>query len=91
MDQVNRRSRLEIYFEVLSAINAGVTKPTRIMYATNLSFTSLNEVLATLQQSQFIREERRKRAQYFITQKGQDALLYYTKSIQGLRSIRIDV
>ena len=36
-----RRSRLEIFFDVLAIIARGVSKPTRIMYKTNLSWTSM--------------------------------------------------
>ena len=55
-----RRSRLEIYFDVLDVNDKGTAKPTRIMYETNLSWTSLCNVFETLINSDFIREQKRK-------------------------------
>ena len=43
-----RRSKLNIMLSVLSTVKEGVDKPTRIMYATNLSWNPLNEVLRSL-------------------------------------------
>ncbi|MCW3987267.1 MAG: hypothetical protein NWE87_03010 [Candidatus Bathyarchaeota archaeon] len=80
-----RRSRLEIYFDVLKTIENGTEKPTRIMYETNLSWTSLISVFATLIDSDFIRAEKNKTSKrYFITAKGKNALSYHLKSLEGL-------
>ena len=80
-----RRSRLEIYFDILKVIDRGTHKPTRIMYKTNLSWTSLNEIFKTLIKGGFIREELRKKSKrYHITDKGKNALYYYLKSLDGL-------
>ena len=79
-----RRSRLEIYFDVLKVIDKGTDKPTRIMYETNLSWTSLCSVFDTLINSDFIREEKRKSSKrYHITEKGRNALSHHTKSVEG--------
>jgi predicted transcriptional regulator len=79
-----RRSRLEIYFDVLKVIDKGTNKPTRIMYETNLSWTSLCSVFDTLINSDFIREEKRKSSKrYHITEKGRNALSYHMKSVEG--------
>ena len=79
-----RRSRLEIYFDVLKVIHKGTNKPTRIMYETNLSWTSLCSVFETLISSDFIREEKRKSSKrYHITEKGRNALDYHMKSVEG--------
>ena len=40
-----RRSKLEIYLDVLSSIHEGISKPTRIMYSANLSWKALNKIL----------------------------------------------
>ena len=80
-----RRSRLEIFFDVLAVIERGVSKPTRIMYKTNLSWTSLHDVFDTLIEGGFILEEvvaTSKR--YSITEKGQNALAYHLRSLEGL-------
>jgi predicted transcriptional regulator len=80
-----RRSRLDIFFDVLAVIEQGVYKPTRIMYKTNLSWTSLHEVFGTLVNGGFIREEKHNnKKKYSITDKGRRALLYHRKSIDGL-------
>ncbi|KON29399.1 hypothetical protein AC480_03275 [miscellaneous Crenarchaeota group archaeon SMTZ1-55] len=79
-----RRSRLEIYFDVLKVIHKGTRKPTRIMYETNLSWTALCSVFETLLSSDFIREEKRKSSKrYHITEKGKNALDYHVKSVEG--------
>ena len=43
-----RRSRLEIYFDLLKVVENGVIKPIRIMYKTNLSWKTLHEILSVL-------------------------------------------
>ena len=80
-----RRSRLEIYFDILEVINKGITKPTQIMYKTNLSWIVLQEMFETLMKGGFIREENEKSSQrYFVTEKGKNALSYHMKSLEGL-------
>ena len=84
-----RRSRLEIFFDVLAVIDRGVRKPTRIMYKTNLSWTSLHDIFETLIDDGFILEEdvgTSKR--YSITEKGQNALAYHLRSLEGLVDIQ---
>ena len=76
---------MEIYFDVLKTIENGTEKPTRIMYETNLSWTSLISVFAALIDSDFIRAEKNKTSnRYFITAKGKNALSYHLKSLEGL-------
>ncbi|MDQ1280178.1 MAG: 45 protein [Thermoproteota archaeon] len=82
---MSRRSRLEIQFEILDVIERGVTKPTQIMYKTNLSWNVLQDTLSTLIKSGFLKEEpkgKSKRLQ--VTKKGRNALSYHTKSLDGL-------
>lgn len=80
-----RRSRLEIYFDVLKAIDNGTDKPTRIMYETNLSWTSVCSVFDALLSSDFIRMEKKKAStRYYITKKGKNALSYHLRSLEGL-------
>jgi predicted transcriptional regulator len=70
-----KRSRLEIYFDVLELIDKGTNIPTRIMYETNLYWTSIWDVLETLLNGNFIREEKEKSSKrYYITEKGRNAL-----------------
>jgi len=45
---MTRRSRLQVYLEVLSVIKSGTDKPTRIMSGANISWKPLQEILASL-------------------------------------------
>lgn len=84
-----RRSKLEIYFNILEVIDRGIDKPTRIMYKANLSWNSLQEYFTTLLTGEFIREDIVKnRKRYHITEKGKNALYYHLKSLEGLMTIR---
>jgi predicted transcriptional regulator len=47
--QVNRRSRLETYCDILRAIGAGAEKPTHIMYKANLSWTVMQSYTKALE------------------------------------------
>ncbi len=87
-----RRSRLEIYFDILDAVENGVNKPTQIMYRTNLSWANLQDIFKTLTKSGLIVEEMKKNAKrYQITDKGRNALSYYIKSLNGLVNGLVDV
>ena len=82
---MSKRSRLQIYFDVLEVVEGGTSKPTQIMYRTNLSWNTLNKVLTVLINSKFLRKEKTKNSKrFFITDKGKKALAYYRKSIQEL-------
>ena len=85
-----RRSRLEIYFDLLKAVERGVDKPTKIMYKANLSWKTLNEILSVLVSKGFIQEDRVKNSKrYRITEKGHNALTYHRNSLEGLVENRI--
>jgi predicted transcriptional regulator len=80
-----RRSRLEIYFDVLKVVERGVHKPTRIMYSTNLSWKTLREVISVLTSKGFMSEgEVKNSKRYKVTERGRNALLYRRKSLEGL-------
>ena len=82
---MTRRSRLEIYFDILEVIERGVNKPTQIMYKTNLSWATLQDIFETLINGGFIAEELKKNTKrYQVTDKGRNALSYYLKSLDGL-------
>lgn len=81
-----RRSRLEIYFDILKVIESGFVKPTQIMYQTNLSWVSLQDMLETLITNGFIKEERKgisARTTYKVTDEGRSALSYHLKALDG--------
>jgi len=80
-----KRSKLQIYFEVLEVVEEGLSKPTQIMYGTNLSWNTLNDVFDVLINSRFLIKEKTKTSKrFYITTKGKKALSYYRKSIEEL-------
>ncbi len=82
---MDRRSRLEIYFDILKVIGRGVDKPTQIMYKANLSWETMQDIFETLIKSGFIQEEIMMNSKrYKVTDKGKGALSYYLKSLDGL-------
>jgi len=80
-----RRSRLDIVLNVLSAIKEGVDKPTRIMYAANLSWKPTQSILRSLVQQGLLREieetsSRRTKKRYEITEKGANLVRYFERA-----------
>ncbi len=75
----SRRSRLQISIEILKAISSGEQKPTRLMYACNLSWSSTKKTLDRLAASGFVDEmdENKKQRRYCITVKGRAVVRYY--------------
>ncbi|MEM1582119.1 MAG: archaellum operon transcriptional activator EarA family protein [Candidatus Bathyarchaeia archaeon] len=70
-----KRSRLEIYLEVLETIMSGYNKPTNIMYRCNLSWIALKEILDSLVEKGLVTTvERSKRKMYLITEKGRSVV-----------------
>lgn len=83
---VAKRSKLEIYLDVLRAIKKGTHKPTRIMYRTNLSWRPLMEVLDSLAAQDLIAVEKEgSHKLYEITEKGQNVLNYFSKAMESIR------
>ena len=77
-----RRSKLEIRLTMLSAIRDGVDKPTRIMYAANLSWKPTQRILAQLKKQGFIteiaeNENAKSKRRYEITEKGVAVIKYF--------------
>jgi predicted transcriptional regulator len=81
-----RRSRFEIYIDVLIEIMNGSKKPTKIMYGANLSYKPLKEILQSLLEQSLIEEEegrirdKRTKVKYTLTQKGVNVIRYYSKA-----------
>ena len=82
---MTRRSKLEIYVEIMEEMRNGTILPTRIMYATNLSWKPLQQMLKSLVNQELIEEfdadenDQRSNKIYRITEKGQNVLLYFGK------------
>ena len=71
--------------EVLSVVAKGENRPTRIMYASNLSWTSLKSKLDLLLEKGYVDVEfvSNRNKLYSITSKGIEVLRYY-KRIESL-------
>ena len=80
-----RRSKFKISIDVLEAISGGEYRPTRLMYACNLSWRSINDVLGVLEQKGYIEDNSMtgKRKELSITGKGTEVLNYY----EGLENL----
>ena len=73
-----RRSRLQIYQDVLQAIKDGTEKPTLIMDRTRLPYSTLNNTLSLLvSQGNIEVSMASRRKLYRITQKGENTLDYF--------------
>ena len=80
---VSKRSRLEVYLDVLKTIKKGTVKPTRIMYRTNLSWKPLMQVLDTMVEQQLISVEKEgTHVTYKITEKGTNVLNYFNEAME---------
>ena len=76
-----RRSKLEIQLDVLKAVRAGVDKPTRIMYAANMSWDPVSKILDSLVDRGFVsvintNGGNRPKRRYEITEKGVSVINY---------------
>lgn len=86
-----RRSKFEIYVDILAEIKRGTVIPTRIMYETNLSWTSLMQTLRTLTAYGIILEQsmggedKRTKKVYALTEKGENVLNYLNSAIGLLK------
>ena len=82
----NRRSRFEIYVDILTEIMNGSGKPTKIMYGANLSYKPLKEILQSMLDQGLIEElsgskkDKRTKVTYELTQKGVNVVRYYSKA-----------
>ena len=93
---MERRSKLEIYLEVLQIIKGGTSKPTRIMYNANISWRPLMRVLGSLIDQELVREidvsalgrkrDKRTTKLYEITMKGEQVVRYF----RGAKELGID-
>jgi predicted transcriptional regulator len=93
---MERRSKLEIYLEVLKIIKGGTSKPTRIMYNANISWQPLMRVLGSMMNQDLVREidvsdtgrkrDKRTTKLYEITMKGEQVVRYF----RGAKELGID-
>jgi predicted transcriptional regulator len=85
----NRRSKLEIYIEMLVNVKKGVDKPTQLMYASNLNWNLFKSVLGMMLKNGHVREidtsgrdsprilkDNRTKRIYRLTEKGEEVVKY---------------
>ncbi len=78
-----RRTRLEMYFDVLMAMKRGNNNKTSIMNAANISWKTLNEIMGSLMSQGFVEEvktlqwrDRRIKVYYDFTARGEKMMIY---------------
>ncbi len=81
----HRRSQLEIRLNILSAVKDGVDKPTRIMYAANMSWRPVQKTLSNLVEQGLLEkqvniERSKSKTRYVISEKGIHVLDYFKKA-----------
>ena len=81
-----RRSKFEIYIDILDYIKNGVNIPTRIMYSANLSWKPLCSMLDSLVKQGLVEDiyneegDKRTKIHYQITEKGDNVLRYFNRA-----------
>ena len=81
-DEVKRRSKLDIMLAVLSTVRNGEHKPTKIMYAANMSWNLTQRVFNDLVEQELLDYEeipgqKRSTKRYNLTEKGSNVLNYF--------------
>ena len=87
----SRRSKLEIGLKILNVIRKGVDKPTRIMYAANLSWSPTQKMLSKFVEQGLITviqntKGKKSRLRYVITEKGSATLDYFDEASKILQT-----
>jgi predicted transcriptional regulator len=78
MASTYRRSRVELYLDVLQAIANGRESPARIVYAANLSYDRVVKCIDFLEEQNLIqRSSDTKKRRYKVVSKGMDVLRYF--------------
>jgi len=80
-----RRSMLDIVLDVLSVVREGVDKPTRIMYAANLSWRPTQRILKMMVERGLLRVvetdgDGRTKRRYVVTERGLNVLEYFERA-----------
>jgi predicted transcriptional regulator len=84
--QLNRRSKMETYCDIVKAIGAGAEKPTHIMYRANLSWTVMQGYIKDLEaQGLVASQETDGKRLYKLTEKGFLLLKQYVSIKEDLK------
>ena len=80
-----RRSQLETRIDMLRAVRDGAEGPTQVMYKANLSWSALQENLASLITVGLLREESfGSRRRYLLTDKGLETLRNFDAMLEQI-------
>jgi len=89
-----RRSKLDLYFEILQSINEGNNKVTYIMKEVNIAWTPLKDILYSLQQHNIIEvvdavqfKDKRTSVHYNLTTKGLNVYKYLRNTKNNINEI----
>jgi predicted transcriptional regulator len=89
LTNTNRRSKLELYIDILLTIKNGKEKPTNVMSWANISYPRLQRMLTDLCSQGLISKtklqnshDKRTNTKYQITQKGENVINYINKSLK---------
>ncbi len=80
MASTYRRSRIELYADILQAIANGRESPARMVYAANLSYDRVIKCLDFLEDQSLIqRSSDTEKRRYKVTSKGMDVVRYFSQ------------
>jgi len=74
-----RRSRVELYIDVLRAIYNGRRSPSRIVYTANLSYDRVMRCIDFLEEQGLIQRAEDEKKRYMVTEKGRDVIQYFSE------------
>jgi len=75
LKRLSKRSRLQLFVDVLRAIDKGECKPTRIMYKSNLSWLPFRQMLNRMVELELVEmKEEGTRQLYLIAERGKNFL-----------------
>jgi len=74
-----RRSRVELYVDVLKAISKGKRSPSRIVYSANLSYDRVTKCINFLEEQRLINRTDKIKKRYETTRRGMETLQYFHK------------
>lgn len=86
-----RRSKLDLYFEIIQAINTGNSRVTHIMREVNMSYKPLKEMLDSLQKQDIVEvldavhfKDKRTSVYYKLTRKGENIYRYLRTALNNV-------
>ena len=84
--QLNRRSRMETFCDIVKAIGGGAEKPTHIMYRANLSWTVMQGYIKALETQGLVQgQDVEGKRLYQLTERGFGLLKQYISIKEDLR------